>query len=294
MGSRLDQRGGAEVGMRVGLVRMDSDGRPDVGVALGGADHVVPLALAGRDVEETVHAARARIGEHFVLTLGKTLVVEVAMAVDQPHAAASSSSGQLQPREQGVGCAIGAPPFPLSIATRSFSADSGITGAIVCVELPNRLDQRAKHRRHPLGIGLAQRPGRLRVDIGVAGEHRPHPGLDARRESEALERARARRVPAASTRASKSRSSGASPGGGKDAVQILEDHRQSALGEIAEAVGEIGIDAVDDRLGAVAAVLPEGDFAQQEIAQRIDAEAFGQRHRVDDIADALRHLLAAR
>ncbi len=32
--------------MRVGLVRMDADGRPDVGIALGSAEHVAPLALA--------------------------------------------------------------------------------------------------------------------------------------------------------------------------------------------------------------------------------------------------------
>ena len=33
----LDQRRGAEVGMGVGLVRMDADARPDVGLALGDA-----------------------------------------------------------------------------------------------------------------------------------------------------------------------------------------------------------------------------------------------------------------
>ena len=53
----LDQRGSAEVGMRVGLVRVDADARPDVGIALGGGDDVAPLALPRRDVEEAADAA---------------------------------------------------------------------------------------------------------------------------------------------------------------------------------------------------------------------------------------------
>ncbi len=55
------------------------------------------------------------------------------------------------------------------------------------------------------------------------------------------------------------------------AVEALGDHRQRALREIAEAVGEIGVDAVDDRLVIVVAVLAERDLAQEEIAHLIDA-----------------------
>src|SRR3546814_1939905 len=36
----------------------------------------------------------------------------------------------------------------------------------------------SEHGLHPGGIGLAERPGRLRVDIGVAGEDAPHPCFD--------------------------------------------------------------------------------------------------------------------
>src|SRR3546814_473515 len=39
--------------------------------------------------------------------------------------------------------------------------------------------------------------------------------------------------------------------------------------------------------------LSEADFAKQVIAQRIDAEAVGERHRIDDIAERLRHLFPA-
>ncbi len=42
--------------------------------------------------------------------------------------------------------------------------------------------------RHPLGIGLAQSPGRLSVDIGVAGEDCSKPRFDADRKGQAFER----------------------------------------------------------------------------------------------------------
>ena len=67
----FDQRRGAEIGMRVGLVRMDADAGPDVRLALGDGDDVVPLALARRDVEEAGDAAFACILKHFVLALDR-------------------------------------------------------------------------------------------------------------------------------------------------------------------------------------------------------------------------------
>src|SRR5437763_255699 len=48
----FDQCRGAEVGMRVGFVRVHADARPDVRLALGNGDDIGPFALAGRDVEE--------------------------------------------------------------------------------------------------------------------------------------------------------------------------------------------------------------------------------------------------
>ena len=96
-------------------------------------------------------------------------------------------------------------------------------------------------------------------------------------------------------------------GGGKDrlvgvaerarlrqhAAEGLADHRQRALRQIAEVVGEVGVDAVDDRLVAVIAVLAERHLAQEEIAELIDAVGVGHRERIDHVADRLRHLLAA-
>ncbi len=78
--------------MGIRLVRVDADAGPDVGVTLGGRDDCAPLALAGLDVEEAGDAALPRVIKHFVLALDQALVIEVAVAVDQPHAASSSSS----------------------------------------------------------------------------------------------------------------------------------------------------------------------------------------------------------
>ena len=83
------------------------------------------------------------------------------------------------------------------------------------------------------------------------------------------------------------------PGAGNLAIAVLGDHRQRALRQIAQIVGEVGIDAVDDRLVAVAAVLAEGRLAQEEVAHLIGAIAVHEIERVDDVADRLRHLLPA-
>jgi hypothetical protein len=78
-----------------------------------------------------------------------------------------------------------------------------------------------------------------------------------------------------------------------DAAQVLVDHRQGALRKVAEAVGEFGVAARHDGVVAVAAVLTEADLAQEEIAKIIDAVAVGEVERVDDVAAALGHFLAA-
>jgi hypothetical protein len=42
----FDKGGGAEIRVRVGLVRMNADARPDVAMPLGGGEDVAPLRLA--------------------------------------------------------------------------------------------------------------------------------------------------------------------------------------------------------------------------------------------------------
>ena len=75
-----------------------------------------------------------------------------------------------------------------------------------------------------------------------------------------------RRRPAAPRR----RPSGG-PGAGTLPSQFLRDHGQRALRQVAEVVGQIGVDAADDRLVRVVAVLAERHLAQEEVAQRVDA-----------------------
>src|SRR5689334_4981323 len=120
--------------MSVSLVRVDADGRPNVFVTLSGTEDVAPLAFAGRNVEETGHAPRPRIGEHLVLPPGKAGVVKVAVAVDQLHAGTPSSSSSRRGKS-GCGCAMGAPPSPAAIAVSSLSAAAGMTGATAAVSL---------------------------------------------------------------------------------------------------------------------------------------------------------------
>src|SRR3989304_5663867 len=71
---------------------------------------------------------------------------------------------------------------------------------------------------------------------------------------------------------------------------ILGDHRQRALGEIAEIVGEVGVDALHDALAAVIAVLAERHFAQQKIAERVDAVILPQHEGIDPVANLFPHL----
>ena len=63
--------------------------------------------------------------------------------------------------------------------------------------------------------------------------------------------------------------------------------RGATLDQIAEAVGQFGVAAIDDRLGRIAAVLPEGDFAHQEVPQRIHSEPLCKFKRVGDVAERL-------
>ena len=84
--------------MGIGLVRMDADRCPDVGIAFGRAKHIIPFALPGGNVQEAGYAPRSGGGEHFLLTFGKAGVVQVAVAIDQPHFAASAGSASRSSR----------------------------------------------------------------------------------------------------------------------------------------------------------------------------------------------------
>src|SRR3546814_18636004 len=50
------------------------------------------------------------------------------------------------------------------------------------------LVKRRKHSLHPLWVSFAKCPGRLRVDIGIAGKHSPQPDIYSLRQSTLLDR----------------------------------------------------------------------------------------------------------
>src|SRR5262245_29546423 len=79
----------------------------------------------------------------------------------------------------------------------------------------------------------------------------------------------------------------------QSAATISDNLRENPLRQISETVGELGIRSIHNGLRTVTAVLADGELAQAEIAQSIDTEAIGQDHRIDDVANALRHLFAA-
>ena len=81
-------------------------------------------------------------------------------------------------------------------------------------------------------------------------------------------------------------------GSGDRAIAVLGDHRQGALRQIAQIVGQIGVDAGDEGLVGIIAVLAEGHLAQEEVAHLIDAVMVDDGEGIDDVADGLRHLLA--
>src|SRR3546814_19687317 len=60
MAGALDEGFGFDVGMGVGLVRVNPDGGPDIPLPPGEADPIVPLGSANRDVQHSMHTRSTR------------------------------------------------------------------------------------------------------------------------------------------------------------------------------------------------------------------------------------------
>ena len=82
------------------------------------------------------------------------------------------------------------------------------------------------------------------------------------------------------------------PGSGTAARAIAVDHRQHALRQIAEIVGEVAVEPADHGAMRKIAVAAERQLAQQEIAHRIEPVFVDQLLRRDEVAERFRHLLA--
>ncbi len=76
------------------------------------------------------------------------------------------------------------------------------------------------------------------------------------------------------------------------AAKVLLAHGHSAAQQVAQVVGQVAVDAVDQGLVGEHAVVAEGDLTQQEVADGIHAVAVAQDDGVHDVAHGLGHLAA--
>ena len=99
---------------------------------------------------------------------------------------------------------------------------------------------------------------------------------------------------------------GLRPGGGEDrgpvtgrgrgalAAEVAPGHRNRAVHEIAEVVGEIGVVAADEAVPADLRVAVEGHLAERHVARAVGPERRREVVGVEEIAAALAHPLTAR
>src|SRR5437660_11486758 len=75
--------------------------------------------------------------------------------------------------------------------------------------------------------------------------------------------------------------------------RVTAGERGGALDQVAEVIGQVRVVPGANRRASEVAVLAKRDRAQEEVAHRVRAELRRQRLRVDDVAGALRDLVAA-
>src|SRR5229473_4405342 len=69
---------------------------------------------------------------------------------------------------------------------------------------------------------------------------------------------------------------------GNFSAAVLLDHRGGAAGEVAEAVGEVAVVALDEGVVTEIAVLAEDGFAQKIVAKRVHTEDVNDGPRAND------------
>ena len=159
----------------------------------------------------------------------------------------------------------------------SLAADAGITGCTSSAAIAHHLQRRVEHGAEAVLVGVASD---LRSTHGSCAEkyRLAAPSISQIASSAwciaCTSNARPHPRPAGRRRAPAVRASSAvnSPGVGHHPVEVLGHHRQRPLRQVAELVGEVGVDPADDGVFAVAAVLAERHLAQEEVAHLIDAE----------------------
>ena len=87
-----DQHRLAEIGMSIGFMRVNADAGPDIRLSRRSGNDLLPLALAGRNVEKTPHPGRTRARQHPGLILDQPLIFQVAVRIDQHRASSDGIS----------------------------------------------------------------------------------------------------------------------------------------------------------------------------------------------------------
>src|SRR6185437_3393115 len=74
-------------------------------------------------------------------------------------------------------------------------------------------------------------------------------------------------------------------------AKVARNHGQRAAGQVAQVIRQVGVIALHQRVEGKRPVLPEHDFAQQEITQRVPAHRFHNGFGAHHVAARLRHLV---
>ena len=78
----------------------------------------------------------------------------------------------------------------------------------------------------------------------------------------------------------------------KRSAKVFLHHGRCAGNQVAQVIGEIHIDGVDQQLVGEIAVRPEGEGSHEEEAERIHTELLGEHIRIHHIAFAFAHFSA--
>ena len=78
-----DELGSVDIGMGIGLVRVDAHRGPNVGILLCRCNHLIPFTLARRDVEHSLDAGCTGTRERTRLIIDEPFVIQVTVRIDE-------------------------------------------------------------------------------------------------------------------------------------------------------------------------------------------------------------------
>ena len=248
------------------LVRMRADRAPDIVIASAIA-RTPELVEPGADRQHRPDPGGARAGDHRIALGGEIREIEMAMAVDQhresPSPAhsrrASTKRGKIPRRRRqamprggsGVGQSREAPASrghaELVEQPRPRSARRAASGSPDAAR-PRPACRAPSHARRSLRAAAPRAPARRHSGWPRRRPARSSPAPGGSACSAISGRTRPSRPRASQQPLDRRRRS--APGSGTRAAAIAVDHRQHALRQIAEIVGEIAVEPADHRRDA--------------------------------------------